>query len=113
MTDSSVKIRYYKARDEAQINELPYFFGWVEFEGEKISGEHYKPKIDQATQDYLIGYYKIEGSAADFLQSFEKHSLTEMTQEDFNALLSKWTQGGEYTPPCWGSGLTWEIAKPS
>jgi len=44
---------------------------------------------------------KIEGDAADFLQSFKKHGLSKITQEDFNALLSRWPRGGEYTPPVW------------
>jgi len=104
---------YYKARDESQINQLPFFFGWVDIENEKITGEHYKPKIDQFTGAYLIGYYKIEGKAADFLQTFRAHALTEITPEDFNTLLSQWTRGGEYAPTCWGLGLAWEIVKSS
>lgn len=113
MLANSPKITYYQAKDKLELNQLPYFFGWVEFVDEKIKGEHYKPKIDQATGVYMIGYYKIEGQAADFLQSFEKHGLTEITQEDFNALLSQWTQGGQSDLNCWGLELTWEIAKPS
>ena len=96
-----------------QINQLPFFFGWVNIQDEKITGEHYKPKIDQSNGEYMIGYYKIEGLAADFLQTFRRHSLIEITQEDFNTLLSQWTHGGEYAPACWGLGLTWEIARPT
>jgi hypothetical protein len=116
MTDSpyaSSRITYYQARNDLQIDGLPFFFGRVNFEGGKISGEHYKPKIDQSTKTHLIGYYKIEGDAADFLQSFEKHGLSEITQEEFNVLLSGWTRGGKYPPICWGLGAIWEIAKPS
>jgi hypothetical protein len=103
---------YYKARDDMQINDLPFFFGWVDFEEEKIVGKHYKPKIDQSTGSYLIGYYKIEGKAANFSQTFAKHGLIEITQEDFNILLSQWTRGGEYAPNQWGLAWGWEIAKP-
>ena len=113
MPDYSPKIIYYKTQEKSELNQLPYFFGWVEFIDEKIEGEHYKPKIDQVTGTYMIGYYKIEGQATDFLQSFEKHGLAEITQEEFNALLSQWTQGGQSTPICWGLGAAWEIAKPS
>jgi hypothetical protein len=111
MANEPPKRIYYKARDDLQLNNLPFFFGWVDVEGKRVAGEHYKPKIDQSTETYMIGYYKIEGNAADFSRTFEKHGLTEITQEDFNALLSKWTRGGEYTPNCWGLGLVWEIAK--
>lgn len=112
MPDNSPKIIYYQTKDKLD-NQLPYFFGWVEFKDERIKGEHYKPKIDQASGAYVIGYYNIEGQAADFVRSFEKHGLVEITQEDFNARLSQWTQGGQSTPSCWGLELTWEIAKPS
>jgi hypothetical protein len=104
---------YYRAKDDLEINDLPFFFGWVDFAGEKIVGEHYKPKIDKETQTYFIGYYKIEGKAADFSQTFEKHGLIEITQEDFNIFLSQWTRGGEYAPAQWGLAVAWEIAKPS
>ena len=103
---------YYKARDELKINKLPFFFGWVDFEGDKIVGEHYKPKIDQPTDEYLIGYYKIEGEAKNFAQTFAKHGLAEITQEDFHIILSQWTRGGEYAPSQWGLAWAWEIAKP-
>ncbi|MFC1975524.1 hypothetical protein ACFLXQ_03890 [Chloroflexota bacterium] len=109
MADKLPKRIYYKAKNDLQKNNLPFFFGWVDLDDEKITGEHYKPKIDRSTQEYLIGYYKIEGDAANFSQTFENHGLIEITQEDFNALLSQWTWGGEYTPQQWG--LAWEIAK--
>ncbi|MBN1995019.1 MAG: hypothetical protein JW953_20155 [Anaerolineae bacterium] len=101
---------YYRARDELQINNLPFFFGWVDFEGDKVVGEHYKPKIDRPSGAYLIGYYKIEGEAANFAQTFAKHGLVEITQEEFNVILSQWTRGGEYAPNQWGLAWTWEIA---
>ncbi|MEM7346365.1 MAG: D-glycerate dehydrogenase [Chloroflexota bacterium] len=104
-------ILYYRARDEVKINELPYFFGWVEIEDQKIVGEHYKPKQDPQNSDYSIGYYKIEGSEQDFQNNFDKDALVEISQEDFNAILSKWTRGGEYTPLNWGQGWPTEIAQ--
>ena len=110
-TDESPQRIYYQAREDMKVNDLPFFFGWVDFEGGKIMGEHYKPKIDQSTGDYLIGYYKIEGDAANFSQTFEKHGLAEITQEEFHILLSQWTRGGEYAPGQWGLAWAWEIAK--
>lgn len=110
--DYQPKTIYYRAKDDAQIENLPFFFGWVEFDQGKISGRHYKPKLDQFTNKHTIGYYKIQGDESDFLHTFETKGLVEITQEDFNALLSKWTKGGEYTPENWGTGLTWDIAKP-
>ncbi len=104
---------YYEARDEAKINNLPFFFGWVEILGRKITGKHYKPKLDQFTEKHTIGYYKIEGNAVDFLIALETNELMAITQEEFNTLLSQWTRGGEYTPEVWGSGLKWEIATKS
>ncbi len=113
MTTNFSKIVYYKAPTELKINNLPYFFGWVEVTDDKVKGEHYKPKLEQTTGVHLIGWYNIEGEATNFIQSLNNHDLIEITQEDFNALLSKWTQGGQYTPTCWGLGLVQEIAKPS
>ncbi len=110
MTENSSRRVYYRAKDDMQINQLPFFFGWVDFEGEKISGRHYKPKIDKTTQTYLIGYYGIEGEAAGFSKTFAQHGLVEITQEEFNIILSGWTRGGEYTPHQWGLALKWEIA---
>jgi len=103
---------HYKSKNELPDSDFPFFFGWVDFDGEEINGQHYKPKIDKSTQTYLIGYYGIEGKSATFTDTFEKHGLIEITQEEFNMILSQWTQGGEYTPSQWGLGLKWEIAKP-
>lgn len=113
MTNSFPKIIYYKAKDELPINQLPFFFGWVEFVDEKIKGKHYKPKLEKDSGAYMIGYYNIEGQAADFLQTFDKHTLLEITEEDFKTLLNQWTQDGESTPNSWGLGLVQEIAKSS
>ena len=111
MAETSSKRVYYKARDNLQVNRLPFFFGWVDFVGEEITGRHYKPKIDKATGTYLIGYYGITGQAANFSQTFDKHGLLEISEEDFNSLLSQWTHGGEYAPSQWGLALKWEIAR--
>ena len=102
---------YYKSKNNLPANNLPFFFGWVDFVGENIDGRHYKPKIDKSTETYLIGYYGIEGASATFSETFEKHGLIEITQEDFNTILSQWTYGGEYAPQQWGLALKWEIAK--
>ncbi|MBN1217491.1 MAG: hypothetical protein JXM69_01065 [Anaerolineae bacterium] len=101
---------YYRARDDLRINDLPVFFGWVDFAGNVLVGEHYKPKLDPSTGVYIIGYYKIEGEAANFSETFEKHGLTEITQEDFHNLLSQWTRGGVYTPQQWGLSWAWKKA---
>jgi hypothetical protein len=110
-TDKSPQRIYYKARDGLQINSLPLYFGWLEIEGDQMAGEHYKPKIERSTETYLIGYYRIEGDAANFSETFEKYGLTEITQEDFHILLSQWTHGGVYTPFQWGLAQIWQIAK--
>ena len=111
MANTSLKRVYYKARNNMQINRLPFFFGWVDFLGQEIAGRHYKPKIEKSTGAYIIGYYKITGPAADFSQTFNKYGLLEISEEDFNILLSQWTGGGEYAPSQWGLVLNWEIAK--
>jgi hypothetical protein len=111
MAEEASKRIYYKAKDILPINQLPFFFGWVDFEDEKITGRHYKPKIDKPTGEYLIGYYKISGEAVNFSQTFKDHELIEITQEDFNILLSQWTQGGSYAPSQWGLALNWKIAE--
>ncbi len=110
-SDNQSKKIYYKARDDMQINGLPYFFGWVEFKSEKIVGEHYKPKIDQFTKIHHIGYYKIQGRAADFLYSLEGQDLVEITREEFDSILVQWIGVDKDAPVCWGLGLVSEIAK--
>jgi len=111
MAEASSKRVYYKAKNNLQVNRLPLFLGWVDFAGEEITGRHYKPKVDKSTGTYLIGYYGITGQAASFSQTFEKYGLLEISEEDFNILLSQWTHGGEYTPSQWGLALKWEIAR--
>ena len=44
MANEPPKRIYYKARDDLQLNHLPFFFGWVDVEGKRVVGEHYKPK---------------------------------------------------------------------
>ncbi len=109
--DQQPKTLFYRAKDEAQLDNRPFFFGWVEFIAAKINGQHYKPKLDQFSGEYTIGYYKIEGDAADFWHTFETEDILEISPEEFNILLSQWTHGGDYKPNEWGSGLSWKIAK--
>ncbi len=111
MTETHRKMICYQAKEDLRINGLPFFFGCVEIYDDKISGRHYKPKFDKKTETYVIGYYNIEGEAADFLRAFETHGNREISQEAFNAILSQWTEGGVYSPMCWGLGEAWEIAK--
>jgi len=47
---------YYQARKDLTINDLPIFFGQVKLQNGKVSGKHYRARIDQLERIYLIGY---------------------------------------------------------
>jgi hypothetical protein len=103
---------YYKSKDDLKINDLPYFFGWVEVRDGKISGRHYKPKFNKLTDSYSIGYYRIDGEEADFRQVFQSHGEPEITAEEFESILSQWTQDELCPPVSWGLGEIKEVASP-
>ncbi len=107
------KTMYYKAKEELQINNLPFFFGRIEIRNGKITGKHYKPKFDRLTETYLLGYYRIKGEAADFWQIFQTHGDAEITEEEFSSLLGQWDQGKRYPPVSWGLGEVIEVVSPS
>lgn len=102
---------YYRARDDLLINNLPFFFGRVEIHNGRIKGEHYKPKFDKSTKTYTIGYYNIEGDAVHFLETFRSHGDVEITTEEFEAFLMRWTQENNSPPVCWGLGTVWEVTR--
>jgi hypothetical protein len=95
------KVLYYRARDELYINDLPIFFGWVELKNEIAVGSHYRARIEKMNKKYLIGYYWLELEADVFFQKFEEHGDVEITREEFEDLLDRWTQHGKYPPFCW------------
>ncbi len=98
---------YYRAREDQTINRLPIFFGQVEEQGGRVTGKHYRARIDTgsrvegANKIYIIGYYWIEQDAAEFHQKFTANNLIKITAEEFDDLLSRWTRDGELPAMCW------------
>lgn len=95
------KVMCYKAREDLTVNNLPIFFGRVEIQGERVSGKHYRARVEKVSEDYLIGFYWLELDAHVFFQKFEEHGDVEITEEEFGALLDQWTQHGTYPAFCW------------
>ena len=92
---------YYQARKDLTVNDLPIFFGHVELQNGKVSGKHYRARIDQMEKNYIIGYYWLEQEAEQFLQKFKAHGDLEITADDFKVLLERWTQQSKNPPFCW------------
>ncbi len=98
------KATYYRAREDQTVNDLPIFFGHMELQNGKAKGKHYRARIDRADKSYLIGYYWLELDADEFFRKFQAHNVIEITETEFNTLLSKWTQEGKQPAFCWNPG---------
>jgi hypothetical protein len=92
---------YYRARDDLTIDGLPIFFGCVEVQAQKVVGRHYRATAPSANLDHNIGYYWLELDASVFFARFEEHGDVEITRQNFEDLLDRWTQQGQYSPFCW------------
>src|SRR5262245_52804107 len=99
MTQS--RIMYYRARPDLTVKSLPIFLGRVELRQGQVIGRHYRARIDQKEQHYLIGYYQIEQEAEQFLKKFADHGDVEISQDEFEALLARWIQESRSEPFCW------------
>lgn len=95
------RLLYYRARDDLTIDGLPIFFGRVEVQAQKVVGRHYRATAPSANHDHHIGYYWLELDASVFFARFEEHGDVEITRRNFEDLLDRWTQQGEYPPFCW------------
>jgi hypothetical protein len=92
---------YYQARPDLTVNDLPIFFGRVELRQGQVAGRHYRARIERDEQHYLIGYYWIEQEAEPFLKKFADHGDVEISEDDFNQILTRWTQESRSEPFCW------------
>lgn len=98
---------YYQARVDQPVNDLPVFFGQMEFQGDRVKGKQYRVRIDlgdrftNTNKIYVIGYYWLDQCAAEFLEKFEANHLVKISAAEFKALLDSWTRGGEYPAICW------------
>ncbi len=107
------RVMYYRAREDQTVNELPAFFGHVEFQGEKVRGKHYRARIDKDDRSYIIGYYWLEQDADEFLQKSEARAIIEISGEEFDTLLDKWTRGGQAPAFCWNPGESYKVEQVS
>ena len=108
----TTQIIYYRASDKQKVNNLPYFFGWAEIVDDKINGEHYKPKQEKDSDSYSIGFYKIEGITANFLNTLQMNTILEINRQEYENILEQWLQVSEYPLTCWGQGWEWQVARP-
>lgn len=99
---------YYRAREDQTVNDLPIFFGHLEFHEDKVRGKHYRVNVDPSDCSYLIGYYWLELEAEEFRRRFEANHLIELTPRNFDELLSKWTLDGARPVYCWNPEKSYE-----